>query len=182
MKFTHALLLLVNVIFTWILSHIYIHGNTVVDHEAKFMVGKTPCSYCQNWKELVVLTRCRIGHGRITNSYLLTVWLKSYPRLNFHIVGRWWKLSLGYDFNQTDLLSNEEGLYSVQFQLFIKTCFNRLLRYFWCSSDILPCQQFKWIIYKCSRRHNFEMFERNWFTCKNTVITFGFIFLIYLYI
>ena len=30
-----------------------------------------PCSYDQNWKEHVVLTRCRIGPGRITHSYLL---------------------------------------------------------------------------------------------------------------
>jgi ribonuclease HI len=104
------------VIFTWIPSHIGIHGKTVVDKEAKnalndpesdcsipyndfkplimryilkrwqgswdqqiynklheihSLVGKTPCSYGQNWKEQVVLTRCRIGHSRLTHSYLL---------------------------------------------------------------------------------------------------------------
>jgi hypothetical protein len=103
-----------HVIFTWIPSHI--HGNTVVDQEAKntlddpvsncsipytdfkpfimkyilkcwqdswdqqihnklheihSLVGKTPCSYSQNRKEQVVLTRCRIGHSRLTHSYLL---------------------------------------------------------------------------------------------------------------
>jgi hypothetical protein len=31
----------------------------------------TPCSYRQNRKEQVVLTRCRIGHSRLTHSYLL---------------------------------------------------------------------------------------------------------------
>ena len=105
-----------HVIFTWIPSHIGIHGNTVVDQEAKnalddtvsncyipytdikafivkyilkrwqdswdqqihnklhemhSLVGKTPCSYGQNRKEQVVLTRCRIGHSRLTHSYLL---------------------------------------------------------------------------------------------------------------
>ena len=105
-----------HVIFTWIPSHIGIHGNTVVDREAKnalddhvsncsipytdikpfivkyilkrwqdrwdqqihnklhemhSLVGKTPCSYGQNRKEQVVLTRCRIGHSRLTHSYLL---------------------------------------------------------------------------------------------------------------
>ena len=32
---------------------------------------KTPCSYGQNPKEQVVLTICRIGHRRLTHSYLL---------------------------------------------------------------------------------------------------------------
>ena len=35
------------------------------------IVGKAPGSYGQNRKEQVVLTRCSIGHGRITHSYLL---------------------------------------------------------------------------------------------------------------
>jgi kelch-like protein 2/3 len=35
------------------------------------LVGKTPCSYGQNPKEQVDLTRCRIGHSRLTHSYLL---------------------------------------------------------------------------------------------------------------
>ena len=35
------------------------------------LVGKTPCSYGQNRKEQVVFTRCRIGHSRLTHSYLL---------------------------------------------------------------------------------------------------------------
>ena len=105
-----------HVIFTWIPSHIVIHGNTVVAREAKnalddpvsncsipytdikpfivkyilkrwqdswdqqihnklhemhSLVGKTPCSYGQNRREQVVLTRCRIGHSRLTHSYLL---------------------------------------------------------------------------------------------------------------
>ena len=105
-----------HVIFTWIPSHIGIHGNTVFDQEAKntlddpvsncsipytdikpfivkyiserwqdswdqqihstlhemhSLVGKTPCSYGQNRNEQVVLTRCRIGHSRLTHSYLL---------------------------------------------------------------------------------------------------------------
>ena len=105
-----------HVIFIWIPSHIGIHGNTVVDQEAKIalddpvsncsipytdikplimtymlkrwqdswdqqiynklheihsLVGKTPCSYGKNRKEQVVLTRCRIGHSRLTHSYLL---------------------------------------------------------------------------------------------------------------
>jgi kelch-like protein 2/3 len=105
-----------HVIFTWIPSHIGIHGNTVVAREAKnalddpvsncsipytdikpfivkyilkrwqdswdqqihnklhemhSLVGKTPCSYGQNRREQVVLTRCRIGHSRLTHSYLL---------------------------------------------------------------------------------------------------------------
>ena len=37
-------------------------------HEIHSLVGKTPCSYSQNRKEQVVLTRCRIGHGRLTHS------------------------------------------------------------------------------------------------------------------
>ena len=40
-------------------------------HEIHSLVGQTPCSYGQNRKEQVVLTRCRIGHGRITHNYLL---------------------------------------------------------------------------------------------------------------
>jgi hypothetical protein len=39
-------------------------------HEIHSLVGNTPCSYDQNRKEHVVLTRCRIGH-RLTHSYLL---------------------------------------------------------------------------------------------------------------
>ena len=35
------------------------------------LVGKTPCSYGQNRKEQVVLTRCRVGHSSLTHSYLL---------------------------------------------------------------------------------------------------------------
>ena len=35
------------------------------------LVGKTPCSYGQNRKEQVILTRCRMGHSRLTHSYLL---------------------------------------------------------------------------------------------------------------
>ena len=105
-----------HVIFTWITSHIGIHGNTVVDREAKnalddpisncsiaytdfktfivkyiskrwkdswdqqihnklqemySLVGKTPCSYGQNRKEQLVLTRCRIDHSRLTHSHSL---------------------------------------------------------------------------------------------------------------
>jgi hypothetical protein len=40
-------------------------------HEMHSLVGKTPCSYGQNRKEQVVLTRWRIGHSRLTHSYLL---------------------------------------------------------------------------------------------------------------
>ena len=40
-------------------------------HEIHSIGGKTPCSYGRNRKERVVLTRCRIGHGRLTHSYLL---------------------------------------------------------------------------------------------------------------
>jgi hypothetical protein len=40
-------------------------------HEIHSLVGKTPCSYGQNRKEQAVLTRCRIGHNRLTHSYLL---------------------------------------------------------------------------------------------------------------
>jgi hypothetical protein len=32
------------------------------------LVGKTPCSYGQNPKEQVDLTRCRIGHSRLRHS------------------------------------------------------------------------------------------------------------------
>jgi hypothetical protein len=39
--------------------------------EIHSLVGKTPCSYGHNRKDQVVLTRCRIGHGRLTHSYLL---------------------------------------------------------------------------------------------------------------
>ena len=41
-------------------------------HEIHSLVGNTPYSYGQNRKEQVVLTRCRIGHGRLTHSYLLS--------------------------------------------------------------------------------------------------------------
>ena len=40
-------------------------------HEMHSLVGKTPCSYGKNRKEEVVLTRCGIGHSRLTHSYLL---------------------------------------------------------------------------------------------------------------
>ena len=39
--------------------------------EMHSLVGKTPCSYDKNRKEQVDLTRCRIGHSRLTHSYLL---------------------------------------------------------------------------------------------------------------
>jgi hypothetical protein len=41
------------------------------DQQIHNKVGKTPCNYGQNRKEQVVLTRCRIGHSRLTHSYLL---------------------------------------------------------------------------------------------------------------
>jgi len=40
-------------------------------NEIHSLIGKTPCSYGQNRKEHVVFTRCRIGHSRLTHSYLL---------------------------------------------------------------------------------------------------------------
>ena len=40
-------------------------------NEIHSLVGKTTCSYSQNRKEQVVLTRCCIGHSRLTPSYLL---------------------------------------------------------------------------------------------------------------
>ena len=40
-------------------------------YEIHSLVVKTPCDYGQNRKEQVVLTRCRIGHSRLTHSYLL---------------------------------------------------------------------------------------------------------------
>ena len=40
-------------------------------HEIHSLVGKNPCSSGQNRKEQVVLTRCRIGHSRLTHSYWL---------------------------------------------------------------------------------------------------------------
>ena len=48
--------------------HKQMHG---LLHELHSIVGKTPCSYGQNPKEQVVVTRCRIGHRRLTHSYLL---------------------------------------------------------------------------------------------------------------
>jgi len=40
-------------------------------HEIHSLVRKTPVSYGHNRKEQVVLTGCRIGHSRLTHSYLL---------------------------------------------------------------------------------------------------------------
>ena len=40
-------------------------------HGIHSLIGKTPCSYGQNRKEQVVLTRTRIGHSRLTHNYLL---------------------------------------------------------------------------------------------------------------
>ena len=37
-------------------------------HEMHSLIGKTPCSYGQNRKEQVVLTRCRIGHSRLAHT------------------------------------------------------------------------------------------------------------------
>ena len=37
-------------------------------HEIHSLVDTTPCSYCQNLKELVALTRCSIVHGVFTYS------------------------------------------------------------------------------------------------------------------
>jgi len=45
-----------------------IHNKLLEIHS---LVSKTSCSYGQNRKEQVVLTRCRIGHSRLTHSYLL---------------------------------------------------------------------------------------------------------------
>jgi hypothetical protein len=36
-------------------------------HEIHSLVGKIPCSYGPNQKEQVVLTRCPIGHRRMTH-------------------------------------------------------------------------------------------------------------------
>jgi len=36
-------------------------------HEIHSLVGKTPCSYGQNRKEQVVLSKYRIGHSRLTH-------------------------------------------------------------------------------------------------------------------
>jgi len=47
-----------------------IHNNV---HEIHSLVGKTLCSYVQNLKDRVVLTRCRTSHGRCTHSYLLAM-------------------------------------------------------------------------------------------------------------
>ena len=43
-------------------------------HEIHFLAGKTSCSYSQIRQEPVVLTRCRIGHCRITYSYFIKQW------------------------------------------------------------------------------------------------------------
>ena len=40
-------------------------------HEVHSLVGGTPCSCGQSWKEQVVLTRCRVGHSRLAHGYLL---------------------------------------------------------------------------------------------------------------
>ena len=40
-------------------------------HEIHSLVDKSHCSYGQNRKDQVVLTRCHIGHDRLTHSYLL---------------------------------------------------------------------------------------------------------------
>jgi hypothetical protein len=40
-------------------------------YEIHSLVGKTPCSYGQNRKEQVAVTKCRLGHSRLTHSYLL---------------------------------------------------------------------------------------------------------------
>jgi hypothetical protein len=40
-------------------------------HEMHSLVCMTPCSYRQNRKEQVVLTRCRIDRSRLTHSHLL---------------------------------------------------------------------------------------------------------------
>jgi hypothetical protein len=40
-------------------------------HKMHSLVGKTPCSYGKNRKEQVVLTRCRIGHSRLTHSFFV---------------------------------------------------------------------------------------------------------------
>ena len=48
--------------------HQQIHNKS---HEIHSLVGMTTCSYGQDRKEQVVLTRCRIAHSRLTHSYLL---------------------------------------------------------------------------------------------------------------
>jgi hypothetical protein len=172
------LLLEKHVIFTWIPSHIGIHGNTVVDqdaldkpisncsiphtdfkpfivkyilkrwedswdqqihnklHEIHSLVDMTPCSYGQNGKEQVVLTRCRIGHGRLTHSYLL---------------------------------NNEErpesipcnSNFSLKHVLILRRCCR-------CSANILQCQQHIWFIYKC---RDFCCWG-DWFIYKNSLISY----------
>ena len=122
-----------HVICTWIPSHKGIHGNTVVDQEAKdaldnpssitysdfkpsimkyilkrwqvswgqkihnklhkihSLVGKTPCSYCHNRKKQTDLTRCRIGHGRLTHSYLLNNEERKYNYISY-VLNEWFYL------------------------------------------------------------------------------------------
>jgi hypothetical protein len=52
-------------------------------HELHTIVGKTPCSYGQKPKEQVVLIRCRIGHRRLTHSYLLN---NEEPQEGFRVI------------------------------------------------------------------------------------------------
>ena len=40
-------------------------------HEIHSIIGNAACFSSQHWKEQVVLNRCRIGHSRLTHSYLL---------------------------------------------------------------------------------------------------------------
>jgi hypothetical protein len=40
-------------------------------HEIHSLVGKTTCSYGQNRKEKIVLTRGRISHSKLTHIYIL---------------------------------------------------------------------------------------------------------------
>ena len=65
---------ILNLLVKYILKRWQDSWNQQIDnklHEMHSLVGKTPCSYGQNRKEQVVLTRCRIGHSRLTHSYLL---------------------------------------------------------------------------------------------------------------
>lgn len=41
-----------------------------MDFKIYSLLGKIPYTYSKNGKEQVVLTRCRIGHGRLTQLFI----------------------------------------------------------------------------------------------------------------
>jgi len=105
-------------------------------HEIHSLAGKTSCSYGQIRQEPVVLTRCRIGHCRITHCYFIKQWGKAgmYSVLFqlfiviskstcFLFIDLWWYSAYCWHLNQSLFIWNY-SIYIIYLNSNVKAFFN----------------------------------------------------------